>query len=354
MARLTSRTTFNRSELPLTKLSVQDRRTVFVEFMTSLGAATPGQLAPLQPPTEFRIFRAGKNNTRKGVFLFDAEAAKSVRANSAQWGVDHAIDYNHAMISSKGADPALEGRAAGWFKLAIRDGELWAVDVRWTPAAHSAIAQGEWRYISPTFLHDAKTGRVSELLNVAITNLPATRGLDPLVSLSVVIDPAPESANGVARMKLVLSALGLAEDASESDAAAKVTALAIEANKVVKLTAEVQSLSTKIAEHEASAAAERAAKLAAEIDAAVNGGRVPPSQRETLVQLGADKPELVRALLANAAPVVKMDRAETPAPKVHALAALTDDDKRVAVLLGISETDFAKARAENVTRVERA
>jgi phage I-like protein len=132
------------------------------------------------PPTEFRIFKKGWNATSKGKFLFDDEAAKAVLKDYQEQGNELCLDYDH-----KAVDPdarAGDGRAAGWFHLEVRDDGLWAVNVRWTPPAREALANREWRYFSPAFMADAKTKRVVALINVALTNIPATKHMQPLVA----------------------------------------------------------------------------------------------------------------------------------------------------------------------------
>jgi hypothetical protein len=140
-------------------------------------------LAGDEPPNEFRIFTAGKVDSTKGSVLFDEAAAKSVMAEYTTHGIDLMIDYDHASLGMA-IDPALAGKAAGWFNLAVRNGELWAVNVRWTGPAADALRRKEWRFMSPAFNTDAD-GRVTSVLNVAITNLPATRRLEPLMAASV-------------------------------------------------------------------------------------------------------------------------------------------------------------------------
>lgn len=161
-----------------------------------------------EPPTEFRIFTAGKVVTSKGEFIFDAKAAKSVMAAFADQGNELMVDYDHASLSPMPVDPARAGIAAGWFGLELRDGELWAVNVRWTPPAIEALKRKEWRYMSPAFRTDGK--RIAALINVALTNIPATKRLEPLMAASAVTEK---------RMDLtkVLAALGLSADASEED-----------------------------------------------------------------------------------------------------------------------------------------
>lgn len=138
-----------------------------------------------EPPTEFRIFTAGAVETTKGVFTFDEASAKSVMAEYQTHGIDLMIDYDHASLASVSLDPAQAGKAAGWFNLEVRGGELWAVNVRWTPPAADALRRKEWRFMSPAFGTD-KDGRVTDLMNVAITNLPATRNLQPLMAASAI------------------------------------------------------------------------------------------------------------------------------------------------------------------------
>ena len=135
-----------------------------------------------EPPTEFRIFAAGKNESSKGSVIFDDEAAKRVLADYASQGNELMIDYDHYALETGMPDPAQAGKAAGWFNLEVRDGELWAVNVRWTEPAAEALRRREWRYISPAFYTDKN--RVTSLINVALTNLPATKKLQPLMAAS--------------------------------------------------------------------------------------------------------------------------------------------------------------------------
>jgi hypothetical protein len=141
--------------------------------------------APLQTPLprEFRIFRAGKNETTKGTFVFDAEAARSVLAAYAREGVDMMIDLNHESL--QGAARPDSGDARGWAKLELRpDGSLWAVNVRWTPDGERRLQDRTQRYISPAFEYDKDTGRITRVLNAALVAMPATHGAAPLVAAS--------------------------------------------------------------------------------------------------------------------------------------------------------------------------
>jgi phage I-like protein len=172
-----------------------------------------------EPPTEFRIFTAGDVETTKGKFLFDDEAAASVLAEYEAHGIDLMIDYDHASLASVSLDPATAGKAAGWFNLEVRDGELWAVNVRWTKPAADALRAKEWRFMSPAFGTD-EDGRITSVLNVAITNLPATRKLEPLMAASITA--LGDNAMTLEEFLKVCKALGLDMSMSLEDAMAKI------------------------------------------------------------------------------------------------------------------------------------
>ena len=131
-------------------------------------------------PGEFKLFPKGPYKTSKGDLSFDEESAASVMGAYTLHGNDGSIDYEHQALQ----DPPVEAPAAGWYSLEVRDGDLWLKDIRWTDKARSRIEAGEYRYLSPAVEFDLKTRRVTRLINVALTNLPATRGMQPLVAMS--------------------------------------------------------------------------------------------------------------------------------------------------------------------------
>ena len=137
-----------------------------------------------EPPTEIRLFSAGEVRTEKGRFLFDEEAAAMVLDGIKRRKTELMFDYNHASLDPHPIDPERAARAAGWHDVEMRNGELWAVNIRWTDAAAAGIRAKEWRYYSPAFLDDPKSGRIIDYINCALTNLPATHALTPLVAAS--------------------------------------------------------------------------------------------------------------------------------------------------------------------------
>lgn len=135
-------------------------------------------------PAEFRIFKAGENATSHGSFLFDAEAAKSVMAAYEEHGIDVMIDLEHLSVENPEVSANFDPDARGWCKLELRSGELWAVAVVWTADGAARLKEKRQRYISPVFAFNTESRRVEELFNIAMTSMPATDNLEPLVAAS--------------------------------------------------------------------------------------------------------------------------------------------------------------------------
>ncbi|SFI83288.1 phage protease [Nitrosomonas sp. Nm34] len=87
------------------------------------------------------------------------------------------LDYEHqTLLAAQNGQPA---PAAAWFgELQWRESGLFAVDVEWTERASQMIKAGEYRYISPVFLYDKKTGAVTRHLHAALTDNPTLDGMD--------------------------------------------------------------------------------------------------------------------------------------------------------------------------------
>jgi phage I-like protein len=185
--------------------------------VTSLSIVLSGD----EPPSEFRLFTAGKVETTKGEFIFDEAAAQAVMAEYQKHGIDLMVDYDHASLASLSLDPATAGKAAGWFCLEVRAGELWAVNVRWTEPAAQALRAKEWRFMSPAFSTDEE-GRITSVMNVAITNLPATRNLDPLMAASA----AGKSMLDASLISKALEAIAAGDEAGAMDILKSIVAAA--------------------------------------------------------------------------------------------------------------------------------
>lgn len=141
----------------------------------------------VKPTGEVQLFPAGEFRANDGRpkdaqhWFIDAVLAASIIADFEARQNDTVIDYEHqTMLTVENGQPA---PAAGWFsKLEWRDDGLYAIDVRWTERATGLIEGEEYKYISPVFAYDKKTGAIKTLLNAALTNNPALDGMEAVAA----------------------------------------------------------------------------------------------------------------------------------------------------------------------------
>lgn len=132
-------------------------------------------------PKAFRLFRAGENTTDDGVFVFTERSASLLLEQQATRKRQYPFDFDHLSLLSD--RPATSGRAAGYHSLAVRNGELWAVDIDWCADVKDGLSQDPplWRYFSPAF--DArKSGEVISYTNCAICINPKSHDLPALAA----------------------------------------------------------------------------------------------------------------------------------------------------------------------------
>jgi phage I-like protein len=166
-------------------------------------------------PARFLIFKRGKNATTKGDFLFDEESATSVMKAFVDHGNELVIDYEHQTAS----DPPVKAPAAGWFVPEVdEEGNLWATNVRWTKPAEEHIRSKEYRFTSPWFSTD-EDGRVVKIRNVAITNFPATKSMQPLVAATDKSSDTAQYTNGGDMKEQIQQIIAMLTKMAEGDMA---------------------------------------------------------------------------------------------------------------------------------------
>lgn len=186
-------------------------------------------------PREFRLLPYGRFKAADGSgrpagipegWLLDQAGAVAIASAFNARNDARVIDYEHQTLhAEQNGKPA---PAAGWIgSLAARDDGLYAVDVEWTAQAAEMIAARQYRYISPVFPYDKRSGRVLAVAHAALTNFAGLDGLTDLAAMSAlaatfshVVQPEEEMP-----MKALLAALGLPETATEAEALAALSAL---------------------------------------------------------------------------------------------------------------------------------
>lgn len=177
-----------------------------------------------------------RNGNPASFFLEDRKHADKVAlASSAHWGsADMMLDYDHQALRA----PAVAGQApaAGWFKkIEARDDGIWG-QVELTGQASAQVLDKQYRYLSPAFNY-SPDGRVSRIINVALTNTP---NLD-MTALASALDSQEE--DDTMNLTAIATALGLKPDASEADVLAAATKAGVTSSA---LTATASALNVEV------------------------------------------------------------------------------------------------------------
>lgn len=237
-------------------------------------------------PTELKVWSLGVVDTLKGKFLFDRESLASVIKSAADYGNRYAFDYEHAAATGRPG----EGISAGSFLLEARSDGLYAIDIRWTQSAKTAIESKQWLYFSPWFEVD-KNNKIKALVNIALTNTPATKHMRTLVAASKVklMDMTEDEKKALidaymAALKALTDA-GIevpsdADDKTDPEAVAvAASARALFGGKTTKETLSAMARSVSNADEIASAETLRKAETM------LSGKRVDGAPRERLIAL---------------------------------------------------------------------
>lgn len=212
-----------------------------------------GAAIQLFPAGTFKARDGRPTDVKDGHWLIDNDIAARLLAKMATRLTDVVIDYEHQTLNS--AENGKEAPAAGWIKgvsLEWREGEgLFASPVDWTERGGNYIKAKEYRYLSPVFAYDKRTGAVLDLLHVGLTNYPAIDNLHPLQAMAAarfqLADPAATSAkeNQSVNKEALIALLGLSTDASEEDIQTALTALKADAGKVGELQTALAAAKTE-------------------------------------------------------------------------------------------------------------
>lgn len=326
------------------------------------------------PPSEFRIFKRGANETTKGTFVYNAQSEGDVLSRLKKDGRTRLpIDYGHGMLAENPSPD--NGRAAGWFTPEARNGELWATNIEWTAIADSMIRGGEYAHMSPAFGHDVKTRRIVRLVNVALTNLPATIGQEPIAAHdNETHTPGMGETETNMAQKLfeslgakdeaeaivivaehsrwtrgILSALGATSLDGASKAldelkgeASKVEKLTEQASHAVELADTVRKLEAEKAERDKADAERKQGELIAKLS---EEGKLPPALHEWAKSLSYEQLSSFGEVAGVVAPKQSTQHKSNP-------VQLTDEEKRTAKMLNIPLASIEATKKAAVDAVE--
>lgn len=218
------------------------------------------------------LFRPGRTEARDGrrFNLVDPGAVVARTLENAGTG-ELPVDYEHQTdYAPTNGRPA---PAAGWMKrFEVRSDGIWAL-VQWTTRAAKMLADGEYRYISPTFSH-SPSGEVRRIERAALTNNPA-------LQLTALARRQPQRQGPIAMSfsKSILDALDLPADASESDAIAGILHLKNAHSAGSTDSGNMEAVATAVMQLNAERQAVAMARIERKVGEAVSAGVFPPSLR---------------------------------------------------------------------------
>jgi len=236
-------------------------------------------------------------------------------------------DYEHRSLWG-------DSLAAGWIdSLVYEAGRGLFAHVDWTPAAADKIGKKEYRYSSPCFLFDQKTGAIIRLLSVALTNNPA---LGDLGAVGLTHFLSHEEADMTDQ---TVTALTVERDTLKTQLAGITAERDGLKGQVVTLTAQVTELQqAQATAQEAAEKAERAELVAK----ALEDGRLVPALEVWAAELSlAD----LKKYLEKAAPLSIVDRQS--GGKRGQVATLTADELAMCKKMDVTPEDFVKARDQD-------
>lgn len=236
-------------------------------------------------PAEIELIQAGTQLLgRDGRTWINDEPQAVVDALAAR-GVDLVVDFEHATeLKAPNGDQA---PASGWVNgFEVREGgAIWG-KVAWTPRGQEAIANREYRYLSPVLIYEKATGRVKSLSSIGLVNKPNlfNKSLNHEQRKEIPMD-----------LKKLLLALGLAETATIEQALNAISALKTDLATALN-RAETPSLDKFVPRADYDAAIGRATNaeqkiknqekaaletaINAEIDAALKAGKITPATKD--------------------------------------------------------------------------
>lgn len=316
-----------------------------------------------------RFFPADKREGSEGGWYVDDSNGAMLADQINLLAIDLMIDYEHqTLYIEQNGQP---NPAAGWIKRAeYISGEGLFADVEWTAKASQQIKAKEYRYISPLFIPE-QDGKVTKVLNAALTNRPALHNLAEAFALSSQFNQ-----KDIVMLKLLQQLFG-ADNATEDEIKQKLTALCetkgtsqVALSEVYielhKQSAEVVALNEQVKKGvdptQYVALAEMKAvqdeltslktqmtanKVDALVSQALSEGRLLPAQKEWATHLGKTNLQALSDYLETTVPnpaLVANQAKEKPVERN--VVALSDAEKATAKMLGMSEAEFIKEHKE--------
>lgn len=348
--------------------------------LPELGAAQAGDnvgsshiLLQLTPASDFTP--SDGRPMRVAAWRINAAIAQRVIAATAAHIQPPVIDYEHQSLHKEANGQIAP--AAGWMHaIEWHEGRGLMARVELTTRARELIAAGEYRYFSPVFTFDERTGEVQRILMGALTNTPAIHGM-AAVSLAAAASAffaARATAPTCNRFSTQGESMTLAEqiravfalDASAGDEAIVAACTAARDRSIAppkaahtpapdpaqfapitvvdELRGQIAALSAQLHERQ----------LADLIEPALSDGRLLAAQEAWARELGKKDIAALSQYLKTAQPIAALASTQTqgrPPAGVHSPASLNAAELAVCTALGLTPEKYRAAAATTTAPV---
>ena len=315
----------------------------------------------------YQILPVGTFTGRDGRGPYRVLDPSGIMAAFSRWSCDLCVDYEHQSLdATQKAGPI---PAAGWVKeLEARPDGIWA-RIAWTETAAACLQAKEYRYLSPVFSYNPKTGDVLALTGAGLTNTPnlhlqaaASRQGDPMNELQerlcVLLNlPATTTQEGVLdRLKPLLAehtaqaaasiqlakAVGLAEGSSFSTVAQAVQ------SRMASPPDPAQFVPKAVYDETAHSLAQlrdqvKVGEVQSLVTAAMSAGKVPPALEAWATDYATRDTDGFRKYLETAPALASASHATGANPR-HAtgVTELSPEEEAVRVACGLDRDAFLK------------
>lgn len=247
-------------------------------------------------PEWVHLLPEGRITGRDGRVFDVADPGALVLAFAAN-GADLPVDFEH-----QNDNPEAKARgpipAAGWIKeIRLRPGGVWG-RVEWTATAREMIARKEYRYLSPSFFFDPKTGIVTRLKGAGLVHNP---------NLHLVALASQETTMNA--MQRVAQALGLTGEEAEDQVIAALQArltenpaTASEATPDPTKFIPVEAVAAMIRQRSEERVALAEGQAVEKVNVAVSQGYLPPALKDWALALARSDAESFDAFLSATGP----------------------------------------------------
>ena len=326
-----------------------------IQFIISRIEAKDGKA-----PEWFVLFEAGWIEfDGLGKALIDRKTYEAIASYMARRGNDIVIDYEHQTLKD------VKAPAAGWItELRWTDGVGIEAKTEWNEEAKEYIEKKEYRYFSPVCAVRKSDKRVIAVLSVALTNVPRTNHLTPLIAkLEAEIT---EEETSMEFLKKIIAKLGLKEDAGEEDVLSEVKklqnkppetkevvakevldALDMETGDTSTVVASIHALKqrdkTSVSREEFEKLQDKLKEKDAEevVAKAMKEGKVTPDQKDWAAEYAKRDLEGFKTFVAKAPVVIPLDK--LPEHKKDQDPLVTDEAQiSINKMMGIDEETFKK------------